>query len=132
MIHRILKSVDGSINYIIPYQSSFIECRYVRRQQSYVSTYLSSHNGCKMGCKFCWLTQQKQTHFDHVTIDLYDEQLKTILSNIPESDKQSYPVNKTRINMNFMARGEALANKYVIKSFPKLHDKLMESVNQFG
>jgi adenine C2-methylase RlmN of 23S rRNA A2503 and tRNA A37 len=59
-----LVASDGSINLIFNYARSFIEARYVQRAPDYISAYVSSHNGCKMGCTFCWLTAQKQTEFN--------------------------------------------------------------------
>jgi adenine C2-methylase RlmN of 23S rRNA A2503 and tRNA A37 len=129
-----LVALDGSINLIIPFGKSFIECRYVQRSSNYISAYVSSHNGCKMGCTFCWLTAQKQNEFKHVGIIEYDLQLRSILSNIP---KYHVPyaeekINNTRINVNFMGRGEALANKNVILQYPKLYDTLLQTIKDFN
>ncbi|AYV78793.1 MAG: putative Fe-S-cluster redox enzyme [Edafosvirus sp.] len=127
-----LISKDGSINWIIPHSSSNLECRYVRRRPDYISTYVSSHNGCKMGCKFCWLTQQNQTNFNHASIADYSHQLNTVLSGVPKL-KDPYILNKDiRININFMARGEALANKSVINNYPQLYDQLLTDVKNHG
>ena len=120
-----LVSVDGTKNYIIPYHKSFLEARYVQRHESYVSLYVSSHNGCKMACDFCWLTQQKQTNFKHTSIEKYSEQVKIVLDNIPELKKN------TRININFMSRGESLANKHVIQEYPLLYDELNKVVKSY-
>jgi len=127
-----LISKDGSINWIIPYGKSNLECRYVRRREDYISTYVSSHNGCKMGCKFCWLTQQNQTNFNHSSIQDYSHQLSTVLSGVPKITDQITPNKDIRINVNFMARGEALANKSVINSYPKLYDQLLQDVKNHG
>lgn len=129
---RRLVSADGSINFIIPYAKSFIEARYVQRAPNYISAYVSSHNGCKMGCTFCWLTSQNQTEFKHVGIKEYQQQLQTILENVPE-DKVTGK-SKVRINVNFMGRGEALANKNVVTAYPQLYDTLLQTVkdNNFG
>ena len=91
-----LVSKDGSINFIIPYYKSAIECRYVRRSPDYISTYVSSHNGCLMGCKFCWLTATGQTNFKHSDLDTYNIQLKTILEEIKDYPKLLEAPDKCR------------------------------------
>jgi 23S rRNA (adenine2503-C2)-methyltransferase len=115
--------IDKSINYVKPYGKSNIEYRYVRRKPEYISLYVSSHNGCKMGCKMCWLTQTKQTNFNHVTIDEYNKQVFDVLSNDNEGNKSDI-----RVNINFMSR-EPLANKYVINNYSELYDRLYNTVN---
>lgn len=124
-----LISADGSINFVISHAKSFIEARYVQRSPHYISTYVSSHNGCKMGCKFCWLTAQQQTQFKHVDMSGYMFQLKTVLANIP---KQQLCNSDIRINVNFMGRGEAMANKTVRKEYPALYDNLENIVKNHG
>lgn len=131
---RKIISKDGSINFIIPYAKSFIEARYVRRAPHYISAYVSSHNGCKMGCKFCWLTTQNQTQFKHVGLNEYILQLKTILENVPTLAIENEKVNndKIRINVNFMGRGDALANKTVLLNYPELYESLLDTVTKAG
>lgn len=134
MIKNIIKAKDGSINYIINHAKAknIIECRYVRREPSYISTYVSSHNGCKMGCTFCWLTQSGQTDFSHVTIPEYVNQLDTILKGVPDNHKQLADTKNVRVNVNFMARGEAMANKYVVNNYADLYDSLYNTVQNNG
>ena len=106
-VNRIIKALDGSVNYIIPYKKGSLECRYVPKSNKYFSLYISSHNGCKMGCKFCWLTEQKQTSFSHVNVDDFTFQVKTVLENI-KYNKEEYNFNDNkniRCNINFMSRG---------------------------
>lgn len=79
----------------------------------------------KMGCKFCWLTNQSQTNFVHSSLDAYDVQLKTILQNVP--DKKA-----TRVNINFMARGEPLANKHVINNYHTVYSNLNNIVKSYS
>jgi len=121
-----MKSKDGSINYIFKDNSNsdpnaMIECRYVRRNKSYISAYVSSHTGCKMGCKFCWLTQSNQTSFKHVELKDYYQQLYTILCHTTDEIEDRKNI---RVNVNFMSRGEALANKTVINNYKSLYDTL--------
>jgi len=116
-----------SMNHIIPFKTSYLEARYVRREQNYISAYVSSHNGCNQGCKFCHLTEQKQTKFNHVGIEDYVFQMDKILSNIP----QNHNIMKTsdiRVNINFMSRGESCANKTIINHYPELYQALYDQV----
>jgi adenine C2-methylase RlmN of 23S rRNA A2503 and tRNA A37 len=125
-----LKSNDGSINYIMnKSENEIVECRYVRRKESYISSYLSSHTGCIMGCKFCWLTQSGQKSFKHLTIDDYVYQLDTVLSDVPDLIEKRKDI---RININFMARGEVMANKHAIGNYKLLYDKLDDTVKKYG
>jgi len=129
---KTLNSVfDSSKNYVIQNGKRTIECRYVRRDPKYISTYLSSHTGCVMGCKFCWLTETRQTSFQHVSIDDYVNQLDLVLSEVPDEYKTR---EECRVNVNFMARGEPCANRHLINSYQLLYDSLQEVVNrhEFG
>jgi len=119
---KIVSSIDSSVNFIAKYGRSKIECRYVRRSDDYISAYLSSHNGCTMGCKFCWLTSTNQTNFKHVNDNLYGDQLNTILQHAKSIDGDNS--KNVKVNINFMARGEPLANKYIINYYPNLYNTL--------
>lgn len=124
-----LVSAPGSFawrnrNWIIPYGKSFLEARYVKRTATSVSTYVSSHNGCKMACKFCWLTKQKQTSFLHTTLDGYDAQMRTIMDGIPDDDFRGVDKRAVKVNVNFMARGEAMANKTMLNEYARLYASL--------
>lgn len=133
IIKTVLKSADGvTRNYVMeyPHLKQIIEARYVRRHPTYISSYLSSHTGCRMSCQMCWLTKTGQADFHHSTIETYGYQLNTVLSNIQESagtDK-----SKIRINVNFMAKGECMANKYVVKQYQELYDHLQDVSTQNG
>ena len=112
----LLSNLDASVNWIIPHGKSNLEARYVRRNQKKVSGYLSSHNGCTMGCKMCFLTQLGQTNFKHSDLNHYQIQLNKILEYYDTQPKAE------RINLNFMARGEPLANKQIILNYPELFE----------
>jgi adenine C2-methylase RlmN of 23S rRNA A2503 and tRNA A37 len=116
-----------SINHIIPFKKGYLEARYVRREQNYISAYVSSHNGCNHGCKFCFLTEQKQTSFDHVGIQDYEHQIDKILSNVP-SHHNELSSTDIRVNINFMSRGESLSNKNIVKHYPTLYKALYDQV----
>ncbi|BCS83538.1 putative Fe-S-cluster redox enzyme/ribosomal RNA large subunit methyltransferase [Cotonvirus japonicus] len=126
-MRRIYSKLDKSVNFILP---NMLECRNVRRADDYVAVYVSSHTGCKMGCGQCWLTNTKQTSFHHATIDEYDQQLNIVLDHAKSIDGSNS--DKVRVNINFMARGEALANRYVVNQYKVLHDTLQLTVDKYN
>lgn len=127
VLRRLSSRVDGSVNHVARYGSSVIECRYVRRSPDVISVYVSSHNGCKMKCQFCWLTAQQQHDFTHVDIPTYQQQVATVLnSHIQQHESESR--DKIRININLMSRGEALANKHIVSHYDQFYDSLHELV----
>jgi adenine C2-methylase RlmN of 23S rRNA A2503 and tRNA A37 len=131
-VARRLDALDGSCNLIFNYGKSVLESRYVRRSPNYVSLYLSSHNGCTMGCRFCWLTQQKLNSFAASGLDIYRSQTQHLLDIIPEKDNNGLPRNQIKININMMARGEPLANPTIIHSYPAFYKHLNQDVKEKG
>lgn len=126
---RVASLRDGSVNWIIPYKNSKIETRYVRRAPHYLSAYLSSHNGCKMGCQFCWLTATGQTNFDYATLDMYRTQLEIILKHGKDIDQNNSP--NVRVNLNLMARGEPLANAIILNHYPTFYNTMLETAKKY-
>ncbi len=113
------------VKFVFPWKGSNVDCSYVRRVGRHLSAYLSSHNGCTMKCNFCYLTNTKQNKFNHVNHELYSEQLNKILKHAKTIDGNES--SNTFVNVNMMSRGEPLANKYLVKEYPKFY-KTMESV----
>lgn len=121
--------IDKSVNFIKEKDGSFIECRYVRREDSQIVVYLSSHNGCKMACRFCHLTATGQTSMAPVTLLEYLYQATTVLDYWRDNDRHH---GETSVNYNFMARGEPLDNseltyrwseiEYFLSSFAAMVD----------
>lgn len=101
---------DNSVNFIST--GNFvgkIEARYVRRKDWYAVVYLSSQTGCIQACRMCHLTAMGETKLVDVTPQQFIEQAQTVL--------QWYDHNAPRaevVNFNFMARGEALVNPYLL------------------
>lgn len=103
-----LKSeIDNSINYVYDAGKGKFESRYVNRENGYAICYLSSHNGCNRGCRFCHLTATKQTSFQQATIPDYRRQMLYVLDNLDIN-------KKNHVHFNFMARGEPMLNDHVL------------------
>jgi adenine C2-methylase RlmN of 23S rRNA A2503 and tRNA A37 len=116
---RTFRAADGSVNVVAPYGRGHLESRLVWREGR-ACVYLSSHSGCAMGCKFCFLTQQQQTAMKAADLAQYAAQATTILA----SHYVAQPRREPRLHYNFMARGEALANATVITRWAQLADAL--------
>jgi 23S rRNA (adenine2503-C2)-methyltransferase len=108
----ILKSeIDSSVNFIEEQLVGFLESRYVRKVDDYFIAYLSSQTGCNRGCKFCHLTATSQTTFSDSSIGDFVSQWNNIEKYYMATKKPA-----KYVHFNFMARGEPLANKHLIKS----------------
>lgn len=110
---------DNSINFIF---DNWLEARYVRRVDDYFIVYLSSHDGCNKACRFCHLTQTGQTSFNETTLEQYIKQAETVLNYYDEIKEKQGVAQK--VNFNFMARGEPLANNIILNSASELFEKL--------
>lgn len=112
---RILSSqVDASVNFVETQLIGFIESRYVRRTEDYFIAYLSSQSGCNRGCMMCHLTATKQTQFSNCDQQDFVSQLETVFSHY-ERDKPA-----RMVHINWMARGEPLANPTMTETSSEL------------
>ena len=106
---KILKSaLDSSVNFVF---DSGVECRFVQRSAEYFIIYVSSHNGCNKACRFCHLTQLKQTDYDSTHFSGYVEQVRTVLDYWKNNIYKG--IDPVKVHVNFMARGEPLDNPVV-------------------
>jgi 23S rRNA (adenine2503-C2)-methyltransferase len=116
----LLSHEDSSANFVRSGDDGgLIEARYVRRRSSYAIGYLSSHTGCEMACRMCHLTATGQTTFGPVTPEGFVEQAETVLDHYRSRSEPA-----ARINWNFMARGEPLANPHVLDAFTTITDPI--------
>lgn len=113
---------DASVNFIARKGNSYIESRFVQRTPDYFIVYLSSQNGCNQSCRFCHLTQTKQTEFEQSTLHDYLVQAEEVLNYYVRKDKLIIRDDATKsseyqpekaVYFNFMARGEPLLNPVV-------------------
>lgn len=112
---KILSSnIDASVNFIEQQLTGFIESRYVRRNKDYFIAYLSSQTGCNRGCRMCHLTATRQTQFTNCDQQDFVSQLDTVFSHYEKDD----PANLMHIN--WMARGEPLANPTITETSTEL------------
>ena len=116
---KLVSEEDSSINYVVPSSDGgYFESRFVQRSNDYFIIYLSSHSGCNQACRFCHLTQTKQTNMVQATFDDYLLQVQTALDHWTKN--KAILVNPEKIHVNFMARGEPLLNETVVNNWDDL------------
>ena len=110
----LLSKLDKSVNFIEQQLTGFIESRYVRRTPDYFIAYLSSQTGCNRGCKMCHLTVTKQTQFINCDLQDFSSQLETVFAHYDKDIPAKY------MHINWMARGEPLANPTITETSTEL------------
>ena len=109
-MNKVMKStIDKSVNFVEDQLVGFLESRYVRKVDDYFICYLSSQTGCNRGCKFCHLTATGQTAFKDSDYQDFLNQSLQVFRHYRKDTQAKY------MHYNFMARGEALANKNLLK-----------------
>lgn len=119
---------DASVNFVWDEGGRIFESRYVRREQDYFICYLSSHSGCNKACRMCHLTQTGQTSMTPASVMDYVRQASPVLEHYTKQQDGA----ASRINYNFMARGEPLANWYFTTRFPLLRENLDRKAAEIG
>lgn len=124
--------IKESISFIKNFGNSIIETICVRHRRNIISVYLSSHNGSRR--ETGWLTVSDQSKITNVEPDLYNDQLRTVLNyvNAGIQNRNNILNDKTRVDINFMAYGEPLANKFILNNYAEVSTDLDSIVKSYG
>jgi len=106
-----------------------IECRYVQRTEDYFIIYVSSHTGCALSCRFCHLTSTKQVMMTDVSFEDYIDQVKQVLTTYTARLQDGMP-RVGRVHVNFMSRGEPLANQTILTNAKNLFNEMERTIKQ--
>lgn len=121
---------DASVNFVMP---NGLESRFVHRPTTdYFIVYLSSHRGCDQACRFCHLTQTKQTDMTPATMTEYNQQIKSVTDHYMSLlGNEKVPFLK-KIHFNWMARGEPLLNPAIQHSWKFLSSDCLRAAASVG
>lgn len=115
---------DNSVNFVeVTKDKGAFESRYVCREDDQIIVYLSSHTGCNKSCRFCHLTQTNQTQMVEASVEDLTAQAYRVMDHfdcLDEEEKEKFK----KVNFNFMARGEPLANQVVLRKWSQISDSL--------
>ena len=140
---------DDSVNFVAATNDGGnIETRFVQREPDHFIIYLSSHTGCNKSCRMCHLTATGQTTMTDVTPEQYIEQARRVFDYWETMDPIAMAIRYYRLNspyplsafdiptredndhvhFNFMARGEPLANKYMLRTTSETFDSTASTI----
>ena len=124
---KLISNIDKSINFVEEQLTGFLESRYVRKVPEYFICYLSSQDNCSHNCRFCHLTATGQNkNVRDTTLAQYIDQVDKVFRHyLDEKEGANY------VHFNFMARGEALANKDIIENADEILYELGKRANHF-
>jgi len=117
------------VNFVFPNGQ---EARYVRRSDDYAIVYLSSHNGCNQACRFCHLTQTKQTEMVPTTEAEFIQQAERVLRHYTDEVKAGRQTKVKKFHFNWMARGEPLLNPHLMRQWGHITFKLWGMAQEAG
>jgi len=127
---KVLKSeLDDSVNFIdkpVGGGPGYFESRYVRRHEDYFIVYVSSQSGCSRSCGMCWLTSTGQTASVDASRQEFSRQIVPVMAHYRTQPPAKFA------HVNFMARGEPLANKYIVEAGDVILSDILERVTDYG
>lgn len=128
IMKTLLSNQDKSANFVIPHFGGELEARFVQRTDDYFIIYVSSHSGCNRACRFCHLTQTKQTTMLSTTEDEFLKQIQIVLNHWVSKVKPFAPQDALKkVHVNFMSRGEAALNQ-VLYNNPRLYSRMRSEI----
>lgn len=123
-----MSNQDKSVNFVIPHFSGELEARFVQRTDDYFIIYVSSHCGCNRACRFCHLTQTKQTAMLSASEDEYLKQVQIVLNHWYNNVRPNSPSGALKkVHVNFMSRGEPTMNPVLFKN-PRLFQRIRSEI----
>jgi len=121
-------NLDASVNFVAETSDGgALEARFVQRDPSYFIAYLSSQSGCNQACRFCHLTQLRETTMGQASIADYHRQFDQVINHY---DSLYAPVD--RMNVNMMARGEPLLNPNFVRHFSDFIAPIKQAAEKRG
>lgn len=128
-IYDVLKSeIDASTNFVSEHPvQGLIEARFVQRTEDYVIVYLSSQSNCALSCRFCHLTASGQNKPENITPAEFIDQASVVLDHYDQSG-----IEAPLVHFNFMARGEALDNPYMLSNSNVILQPLADMAGERG
>ena len=123
---------DASVNFTHRHlDGGLLETRFVQRDPHYFIVYLSSHSGCNKSCRMCHLTSTGQTTFSPATVHDFEDQALQVLSYYKEQKTKLFGDPKI-VHYNWMARGEPLANEYILNDAADIFHVLSHWANELN
>lgn len=129
LLEKLVSQEDLSVNFVY---DNGAEARYVRRNADYFIIYVSTHTGCKQACRFCHLTQTRQTNEMPLSLIHLEDQVEQVLQHYIDEvmAKRQAPLQK--VHINFMARGDALTHEELIEYWFEFTKTVADMVQQAG
>lgn len=131
MWQQLTSQEDASVNWVRATEDGgYLETRFVQRSPDYFIVYLSSHTGCRLSCRFCHLTATGQTMMTPCSLQDYLEQADEVFAHYARLIAQRVKTERL-VHFNFMARGEALSNRWFVEHSQDLFAGLTQRADRF-
>jgi 23S rRNA (adenine2503-C2)-methyltransferase len=125
---KVLTGADGTLNWVQGSGKELFETRLVTRGTKSV-VYLSSQAGCVQGCRMCHLTTTRQNSAHNARPETLSEQLSLAGSALRQRHTEGLV---DEIHLNFMARGEPLANRTLVNNLGQTIESLERQAQEYA